>query len=150
MACYVINQNDPEARKQGVCAPRLEDYYECLHHRKEVGSISCHRPDIVLTQYTARSSPSYSGCSAQGRSSPPSRECTQGRSDTQFGADWERRWYKRGLEAVIRSNAYMMALRDVHIGPRCDPKQKDEHKAGQKSGCRCAAYAEDHGYYKQE
>jgi len=37
MACYVINQHDPEARKQGVCAPRLEDYYECLHHKKEVG-----------------------------------------------------------------------------------------------------------------
>ena len=36
MACYVINQNDPEARKQGVCSPRLEDYYECLHHKKEV------------------------------------------------------------------------------------------------------------------
>lgn len=38
MACYVINQNDPEARKQGVCAPRLEDYYECLHHKKEVSN----------------------------------------------------------------------------------------------------------------
>jgi NADH dehydrogenase (ubiquinone) Fe-S protein 5 len=38
MACYVINQNDAEARKQGVCAPRLEDYYECLHHKKEVRS----------------------------------------------------------------------------------------------------------------
>lgn len=37
MSCYVINQHDPEARKQGVCAPRLEDYYECLHHKKEVG-----------------------------------------------------------------------------------------------------------------
>jgi len=36
MACYVINQHDVEARKQAVCAPRLEDYYECLHHRKEV------------------------------------------------------------------------------------------------------------------
>jgi len=35
MACYVINQNDPAARQQGVCAPRLEDYYECLHHKKE-------------------------------------------------------------------------------------------------------------------
>ena len=38
MACYVVNQNDQEARKQGVCAPRLEDYYECLHHKKEVKS----------------------------------------------------------------------------------------------------------------
>ncbi|KIW50075.1 hypothetical protein PV05_11696 [Exophiala xenobiotica] len=35
MSCYVINQNDLEARKRGVCAPRLEDYYECLHHKKE-------------------------------------------------------------------------------------------------------------------
>lgn len=38
MACYVINQNDAEARNRQVCAPRLEDYYECLHHRKEVGA----------------------------------------------------------------------------------------------------------------
>jgi NADH dehydrogenase (ubiquinone) Fe-S protein 5 len=36
MSCYVINQNDVEARAKGVCAPRLEDYYECLHHKKEV------------------------------------------------------------------------------------------------------------------
>ncbi|KIV89375.1 hypothetical protein PV10_08949 [Exophiala mesophila] len=35
MACYVINQNDPDARQRAVCAPRLEDYYECLHHKKE-------------------------------------------------------------------------------------------------------------------
>ncbi|KAL2426148.1 hypothetical protein ABEF95_011931 [Exophiala dermatitidis] len=35
MSCYVINQHDPEARARGVCAPRLEDYYECLHHKKE-------------------------------------------------------------------------------------------------------------------
>ncbi|RMZ82206.1 hypothetical protein DV738_g1826, partial [Chaetothyriales sp. CBS 135597] len=35
LSCYIINQNDPEARKKGVCLPRLEDYYECLHHKKE-------------------------------------------------------------------------------------------------------------------
>ncbi|RMZ85396.1 hypothetical protein DV737_g735, partial [Chaetothyriales sp. CBS 132003] len=35
LSCYVINQHDPEARKKGVCLPRLEDYYECLHHKKE-------------------------------------------------------------------------------------------------------------------
>ncbi len=39
MACYVINQNKPEARNRGECAPRLEDYYECLHHKKEVWPI---------------------------------------------------------------------------------------------------------------
>ena len=36
LACYVINQNDPDARQKAVCAPALEDYYECLHHKKEV------------------------------------------------------------------------------------------------------------------
>ena len=36
MACYVINHDNAQARKQGICVPKLEDYYECLHHRKEV------------------------------------------------------------------------------------------------------------------
>jgi NADH dehydrogenase (ubiquinone) Fe-S protein 5 len=40
MACFIVNQNDNEARNRGVCAPRLEDYYECLHHRKEVPSLA--------------------------------------------------------------------------------------------------------------
>ena len=40
LACHVMNQNDPEARNKGACAPNLEDYYECLHHKKEVRSPS--------------------------------------------------------------------------------------------------------------
>jgi NADH dehydrogenase (ubiquinone) Fe-S protein 5 len=32
----VINQNDPQARAEGACSARLEDYYECLQHKKEV------------------------------------------------------------------------------------------------------------------
>ena len=36
LACFVINKDDPEARAKGPCLPRLEDYYECLHHKKEV------------------------------------------------------------------------------------------------------------------
>ncbi|RMZ90642.1 hypothetical protein DV736_g2139, partial [Chaetothyriales sp. CBS 134916] len=39
LSCYVINQHDPEARKKGVCLPRLEDYYECLHHKKEYARV---------------------------------------------------------------------------------------------------------------
>ncbi|KAJ9664018.1 hypothetical protein H2198_000521 [Neophaeococcomyces mojaviensis] len=35
MACYVMTKEDKVLREQGTCLPRLEDYYECLHHKKE-------------------------------------------------------------------------------------------------------------------
>jgi NADH dehydrogenase (ubiquinone) Fe-S protein 5 len=37
LACYVVNtsaENDGAGKKK--CAIALEDYYECLHHKKEV------------------------------------------------------------------------------------------------------------------
>lgn len=37
LACYVVNQNE-NPRETKACVPVLEDYYECLHHRKEVMS----------------------------------------------------------------------------------------------------------------
>ena len=36
LACYVVNQTEDSDPKNAICAPALEDYYECLHHRKEV------------------------------------------------------------------------------------------------------------------
>ena len=39
LACYVVNQNE-DTNKKGTCVPVLEDYYECLHHRKEVVILS--------------------------------------------------------------------------------------------------------------
>lgn len=38
MACYVMVKDDAAVREKGPCLPRLEDYYECLHHKKEVGT----------------------------------------------------------------------------------------------------------------
>lgn len=35
LGCYVVNAGEGEAGKK-KCMPALEDYYECLHHRKEV------------------------------------------------------------------------------------------------------------------
>lgn len=40
LACYVVNTNTDDVKGAKVCLPALEDYYECLHHRKEV-----HSPD---------------------------------------------------------------------------------------------------------
>lgn len=36
MACYIMTKENVESREKGTCLPKLEDYYECLHHKKEV------------------------------------------------------------------------------------------------------------------
>lgn len=36
LACYVVNTDTDDVSGQKKCLPALEDYYECLHHRKEV------------------------------------------------------------------------------------------------------------------
>ncbi len=36
LACYVVNTSADDDTGKRKCAPALEDYYECLHHRKEV------------------------------------------------------------------------------------------------------------------
>lgn len=35
LACYVSNTNSEDDSGKVKCAPVLEDYYECLHHKKE-------------------------------------------------------------------------------------------------------------------
>ncbi|KAL2119588.1 hypothetical protein VTJ04DRAFT_6549 [Mycothermus thermophilus] len=39
MSCYVIHggENDGEGKKK--CVPAMEDYYECLHHKKEAARV---------------------------------------------------------------------------------------------------------------
>lgn len=36
LACYVVNTTTEDDSGKKICKPVLEDYYECLHHRKEV------------------------------------------------------------------------------------------------------------------
>nr|POE88151.1 hypothetical protein CFP56_11380 [Quercus suber] len=35
LACYVVNTNSEDDSGKSKCRPVLEDYFECLHHRKE-------------------------------------------------------------------------------------------------------------------
>ncbi|KAJ8112482.1 hypothetical protein OPT61_g5159 [Boeremia exigua] len=35
LACYVTNTNAEDDSGKAKCVPVLEDYYECLHHKKE-------------------------------------------------------------------------------------------------------------------
>ncbi|KAH8595606.1 hypothetical protein B0O99DRAFT_511832, partial [Bisporella sp. PMI_857] len=35
LACYVVNTSTGDDSGKKKCLPVLEDYYECLHHKKE-------------------------------------------------------------------------------------------------------------------
>lgn len=35
LACYVVNTDSGDLEGGRKCLPAMEDYYECLHHRKE-------------------------------------------------------------------------------------------------------------------
>ncbi|KAI0445400.1 hypothetical protein F4803DRAFT_507573 [Xylaria telfairii] len=39
LACYVVNTSSEDDSGKKKCAPILEDYYECLHHKKEVSRV---------------------------------------------------------------------------------------------------------------
>ncbi|CCC11340.1 unnamed protein product [Sordaria macrospora k-hell] len=39
LACYVVNSNEEDSSGKKKCAPMLEDYYECLHHKKEAARV---------------------------------------------------------------------------------------------------------------
>lgn len=38
LACYVVNTVEDDISGAKKCLPAMDDYYECLHHKKEVGS----------------------------------------------------------------------------------------------------------------
>lgn len=46
LSCYVINATDDDGTGKKQCAPALEDYYECLHHRKEARSTLPRSPTL--------------------------------------------------------------------------------------------------------
>lgn len=50
LACYVVNTSTEDESGKKKCAPVLEDYYECLHHKKEVGTLgTCGSKDYLPT-----------------------------------------------------------------------------------------------------
>ncbi len=44
LACYVVNTNSEDISGAGKCVPVLMDYYECLHHKREVRTLY-HAPE---------------------------------------------------------------------------------------------------------
>lgn len=52
LACYVVNTNSEDDSGKRKCTPVLEDYYECLHHKKEVSCVQapCINPNHFTIQ----------------------------------------------------------------------------------------------------
>lgn len=61
LACYVVNTTDEDSSGGKKCLPALEDYYECLHHRKEV------RPVVASLNSSSRSTKVPSNIFGEGR-----------------------------------------------------------------------------------
>ena len=47
LACYVVNTSAEDDSGKKKCAFALEDYYECLHHKKEVGPLLKSHGDVA-------------------------------------------------------------------------------------------------------
>lgn len=123
MACYVVNTSaeDPQSRKK--CGPILEDYYECLHHKKEVRS----RTDLgetwgrigyaswtivwmdladrrLLPPRTARAHPSSPAGLPQGGEGKPQRRPADRGADTES-------WVNRQGGGHCKSAADVMSIK---------------------------------------
>ncbi|KAF2860713.1 hypothetical protein K470DRAFT_247056 [Piedraia hortae CBS 480.64] len=35
LACYMVSNNEVDKSGRPICGPAMEDYFECLHHKKE-------------------------------------------------------------------------------------------------------------------
>jgi hypothetical protein len=106
LGCYVVNGGEGEAGKK-KCVPALEDYYECLHHTKEVCGVfevtAIRLPSLNIRQQARCLSTPVSdirkrsghpneenaGCLPQGRGGAPTRKCAKGRADPESRITWE-------------------------------------------------------------
>lgn len=106
MACYVMNTSAEDISGKKKCSPVLEDYYECLHHRKEVSGTgnatqSCHLNMVAACENVGNAS---RPCSLGG--SDAARRCAQRQADQKSGSLRERRGYEEDIELQLVEVAY--------------------------------------------
>lgn len=92
LACYVVNTSSEDDSGKKKCVPVLEDYYECMHHKKEVGW------DPYTHEHGRRelwaNTPTFAGRASDGAASsipksriePRTREHANGRANTKSGS----------------------------------------------------------------
>ena len=52
LACYVVNTTADDVSGGKKCLPALDDYYECLHHKKEVSLLPNHSQSSISPKAT--------------------------------------------------------------------------------------------------
>lgn len=102
LACYVVNTNGDDESGKKKCVPVLEDYYECMHHKKEVSLVPAPTTEAKGTRAHAlrtvgRSSGGTTGSIQKSRVETRTRGCTNSRADTEFGAVKQGGGYKESV-----------------------------------------------------
>lgn len=102
LACYVVNTNGDEESGKSKCVPVLEDYYECMHHKKEVSLVSAPTTEAKGTRAHAlriagRSSGGNAESIQKSRADARTRGFTNSRADTKFGAVKQGGGYKESV-----------------------------------------------------
>jgi hypothetical protein len=103
LACYVVNTTADDDSGKKKCSPVLEDYYECLHHKKEVGFDEQHNRNSIADGIACAIG-YKDACDTtsipKSRICRPSRRCAKGGGDTESGA-FRQGWGYQGCAGQI-------------------------------------------------
>lgn len=87
LACYVVNTDTAEGEGKSKCGPALEDYYECMHHKKEVSKMclvySTNDRRANMVGHAGGQSASNTNGVQEGRAEPGTREHADCGTDTE-------------------------------------------------------------------
>ena len=87
MACYVVNTSAEDDSGKKKCAPVLEDYYECLHHKKEVRVLRAQSQTGSSSTNAPLSMRELSQCKPHTHARNPRQRETKGRARSKY-ATW--------------------------------------------------------------
>jgi len=93
MGCYVVNTSAEDVSGKNKCAPALEDYYECLHHKKEVGDKRQLFCELLanLSSNPGRTDKGFTSSLSQSRNCICQGQCPKCRRYTELGTN-QQRW----------------------------------------------------------
>lgn len=117
LACYVVNTNSEDDSGKKKCVPVLEDYYECMHHKKEVGRPPRGRSLVGASVANALGFPGRSGDGIassiqESRTEQRPGESTDSRPNTESGTAGQggRHQESAGVRLISGRSVFTMRL----------------------------------------
>lgn len=107
LTCYVVNTTGDDDSGKKKCSPVLEDYYECLHHKKEVRNPAAAHPSRTRRERAnmfalGRENTGTAGCVPNGGCYEGTRERTDRRPNTEPGTAGQGGGFQEGLGELMR------------------------------------------------